>query len=195
MKLRFFVAAVLFIGITIVAVNIVQAGQVGGWSPIKETGYAVTSSWFGMEVPLYANVVATAGTTDPDVVKVEFKWHAPNGTTIWDENVTVSGPLITPEVPPDVPEEVVTWATDNLGVTYWYAQNTHSPTVLGDWGVQAIFHNATKPKGNSEVNIVTRSTSINVIPEVPLGTIGIIIAMFGAFGLFQIRKRKISIQM
>lgn len=193
MKIGLFTAVLLFMIMTIAALNIAYANQVGGWSPIKETGYAVTSNWFGIDVPLYENVVATAGTTDPDVIKVEFIWHDPGDNPVWDENVTVSGPLTAPDVPPNVPDEVVTWATGNPGVKYWYAQSTHSPDVLGDWGVQAIFHNATKPKGNSQVNIVIRSTSINVIPEVPLGTIGVIIAMFGAFGLFAIRKRKISI--
>jgi hypothetical protein len=175
--------AFLFI---IIGVNI----AVAQWSPIKTSGYAVTTNWHGTDVPLGEIIIATAGTTDPDVTHVEFIWRNSSGI-VWDENVTVSGPLTTPDVPSDVPPEVIDWATNNQGIKYWYAQNKHIPNALGEWGVQAMFHNATKPKGKSEVNFVIRSASFNVVPDAPIvGTAGMIVAMLIGLGLFKYKSKR-----
>lgn len=41
----------------------------------------------------------------------------------------------------------------------------------------------------------TRATSFFAIPEVTIGTIAVVVAMFGALGLFAIKKKHISIGM
>jgi len=115
----------------IAAANVVDA-QYARWSAIKETGYAVTSNWQGIDAPLTADVVATAGTTDLTIEYITFRWHDPADNTVWEETFAVSGPLVTPSVPSDVPPEVQEWATDNPGVEYFYAQSTHAPTIIGD---------------------------------------------------------------
>lgn len=155
------------------------------------SGYAVTSNWHGINVPIGETVVVTAGTTDSSVASVEFKWNLPNGTTLYDETVTPLTELTGPATPPNVPGEVVTWANANSGTVYYYAQSTHTPSILGDWGVQALFYNATGAK------VATKATSFsvvgpqNVVPEVPIvGTAGAALAMFLGLGVFLIKRKK-----
>jgi hypothetical protein len=72
-----------------------------------------------------------------------------------------------------------------------YAVDSYSPDVLGDWGVQAFFQGSGgSTKAGIEDVIKIRATSFNVIPEVPVGTIAILLSMFGAFGVFAVKKRK-----
>jgi hypothetical protein len=189
MKASLFAVFLVFLCV-IVSLNVAKAQ----WNPIKESGYAVTTNWHGIDVPMGAVVVATAGTKDSDVTHVEFIWRDPDNNTRWDENVTVIGPLTTPDVPPNVPQEVIDWANDTYGIVYWYAQSAHIPDALGEWGVQAIFHNATKPHGNSQVNFVIRSTSFNVIPDAPIvGTAGIIIVMLLGLGFYKHKRNTYAI--
>jgi len=62
--------------------------------------------------------------------------------------------------------------------------------VLGDWGVQAFFQDSTgRTKAGLDNVIKTKATSFNAIPEVPLGTIAIFLAMVGALGILAIKKK------
>jgi hypothetical protein len=185
MKSKLLLAAFIALAISALAVGIVFAH----W-PAITTGYAVTTNWHGIDVPGGQEVVVTAGTTDPSVKTINFTWKNAGGGTVWSEIVPVSGPLVAPDVPPyKVPQEVVDWANNNLGVTYWYAQSSHTPTEVGDWGVQARFLGAVKEKGNSEVDFVVRATSFNLVPETPWGPIAISATLLGALGLFVFRKK------
>lgn len=183
----------LFFLLFIASVNVAKAQ----WSAIKESGpaknagYAVTTNWHGVDVPIGQTVVATAGTTDLSVTKIEFIWRDPSNRTIWVESLNVSK-LTTPDVPPNVPDEVIKWANQNQGITYLYAQSVHNPNATGDWGIQAIFYNATKPVGNKNDNfVVRRATSINVIPDAPvLGTAGLLSSMAISLGLFKFKHKK-----
>ena len=136
-------------------------------------------------------MTATAGTTDSEVKKVEFRWLDPDGNLVWDVNVTVFGPYTTPDVPDNItlPPEIIEWAEENQGIDIWYAQNTQIPDVLGDWGVQAIFHDSGKIQGKNSDIVAIRATSFNVVPEVPFGTIVILLSMFGALGVFAIKRK------
>jgi len=194
MKLQLSVAIVFLVSVALFAsVNVAQAQ----W-PAITNGYAVTTNWHGSDIPFGQSVVVTAGTTDSQVKRVEFVWHYPNGSVAFDENVTVSGPLVTPAHPPDVPEELVDWANQHDGsdpiypkITYWYAQSTYMPNVLGDWGVQALFRdsgNIRKGQGNQIIKI--RATSFNAVPEMQFGTIAILVSMFGALGVFALKKKR-----
>jgi len=182
---KVYLFALLVLGLTVLACIDIAKAQ---WSAIN-SGYAVTTNWHKIDVPLGQTVVATAGTTDSDVTHVEFIWRDSSNSIVWDENITISGPLTTPVVPPDVPQEVIKWAQDNSNTEYWYAQSRHIPNATGKWSVQAIFHNVTKPKGKSSVNFEIRSASFNVIPDAPIvGTAGIVSAMALGLALFKYKR-------
>lgn len=193
MKRHFVVALTALIGLLVLMAANTASAQYARWSAIKETGYAVTSNWQGIDVPLGAEVVATAGTTDMSITSIVFRWHDPGDNTVWEDPVAVSGPLVTPNVPPDIPPEVQEWADDNPGVSYLYAQSAQVPNMVGDWGVQAFFIG---PDGKSRAGldyvVQIRATSFNVIPEVPIvGTAGAAIAMLIGLGAFMKRKGKL----
>ena len=189
MKLRLAVASILFATLLAFASTNIAKAQ---W-PALSSGYAVTTNWHGADVPLGEDVTAIAGTTDSQVHHVEFRWLHPLGEEIWSVNVTVFGPYTTPDVPSDVPQEIAYWAEDNPGIDILYANNTQTPEDLGDWGVQALFHDPTDPakslRGENSDIIAIRATSFNVVPEVPFGTIVISLSMFGTLSAFILKKR------
>ena len=184
MKSRFLLAAFIALAISALAVTAVFAQ----W-PAITTGYAVTTNWHGTDVPGGQEVIVTAGTTDANVKTINFTWKTPGGVIVWSEIIPVSGPLVTPAVPGNVPQEVVDWANNNHGVTYWYAQSSHTPTEAGDWGVQTRFLGTVRVRGNSQVDFVVRATSFNLVPETPWGPIAISATFLGALGLFVFRKK------
>lgn len=186
-NVRLFTILVVYFLLFIIGTDIAKAQ----WSAIKGSGYAVTTNWHGISVPIGQVVVVTAGTTDPDVTHVRFIWRNSSEAVVWDETITIDGPLKTPNVPTNVPQEVIDWAVENQDITYWYAQSSHIPNALNEWSVQAIFYNATRPKGNSKVNFVIRATSFNVIPDAPVvGTAGLVLAMIFGLGLFKFKKNQ-----
>jgi len=153
------------------------------------TGYAITTNYHEVDVLPGNPVTATAGTLDPGVVKVTFRWHRPpdgNGTLAWEDEVS---PLLTsPYPPPNVPQEVIDYVNST---TIWYAQDTRVLDEVGDWGVQVFFQG---PSGNKKANVTDvikiRAESFNVIPEVPLGTIAVTISMLAALGIFALKKKR-----
>jgi hypothetical protein len=188
MKSKFLLAAFIALAILALAVGTAFAG----WTAIKNSGYAVTTNWHGIDVPGGQVVVATAGTTDQNVKKIEFIWKNASEFIIWDENITVSGPLVTSAVPGNVPQEVVDWANSKNGVKYWYAQSSHTPIEVGDWGVQVrFFKNGLRENeiGSEAEDFVVRATSFNTVPETPWGPIAISATFLGALGLFVFRKK------
>jgi hypothetical protein len=186
MKSKLFLAAFIALAISALTIGTVFAG----WESIKNSRYAVTTNWHGIEVPGGQVVVATAGTTDLNVIKVEFIWKNASEFIVWDENITVSS-MVTHDVPPNVPQEVVEWANDQpAGVMYKYAQSSHTPTELGDWGVQVRFFGiARRARGSDAEDFVVRATSFNLVPETPWGPIAISATLLGALGLFVFRKK------
>jgi len=201
LKIKSAVLALTFISALILSFSLFAVSQAkaanngngyGSWSPITNPGYAITTNYFQQNVPLGASVIATAGTIDLTVYKIEFKWHNATDGLIYDVNVTVSGPLTTPAVPPNVPKQVIWWAGNNTGIQYLYAQDAEIPNSPGDWGVQAYFY---APGGNIQGQgsdiVQIKATSFNVIPEIPiLGTAGAAIAMLLGLGLYRKRKQK-----
>lgn len=139
------------------------------------SGYAVTSNWHGIEVPMGSDVVVTAMTTDDTVYQVTFLWKNPGDHTVWTDIVPVYSNGSTYD-----------------GMLIYYANSTHTPEDLGDWGVQALFQSSDgKTKQGIEEVIAIRATSFNTIPEVPvIGTAGVVIAMLLGLGLFSTRRRK-----
>jgi hypothetical protein len=192
MKLRYFAAAVLLLGIFFaVGVNIAHAQ----WSALS-SGSAVTTNWHGEVIPIGASVTVWAGTTNLDVYKVEFEWKNDTDHMIFEENVTDLVSYTTPDYPPSAPQEIIDWATDpnNAVVTVLYANNTQIPDSLGDWGVQVFFYApGGHLRGQGSDIIKIRATSFNTIPEIPLvGTAGAMVAMLLGFGFFGLRRKRVQ---
>jgi len=182
MKPRFYITAILLASFILLGnVNIAQAP----WSSLN-SGYAITTNYFQMEVPPGTPVTAKAGfivknpsPLDPNVTWIQFIWHFPNDTIARNESV----------YPPFSPD-----AFTNKSGTYtvYYLTDTYTPTVYGDWGVQAVFRG---PGGRimgldtTDPAFSIKATSFNVVPEVPFGTIAVLVAMFGALGVFAIKKK------
>lgn len=149
------------------------------WSTLG-AGYAVTSDHHGIIVSLGTPVTVTAGTLDSRVSQVTFRWHSPpdgNGPVAWEDAVAVWQNGTTGQ-----------W---NNGTTalIWYANNTHPPNELGDWGVQVFFQDSEgREKSGVENVIKIKATSFNAIPEIPLGTIGAVGAMIFALAFFVVKK-------
>jgi hypothetical protein len=149
------------------------------WSTLG-TGYAVTSDHHGIIVSLGTPVTVTAGTLDGRVSQVTFRWHSPpdgNGPVAWEDTVAVW--------------QNGTAGQWNNGTTalIWYANNTHAPDELGDWGVQVFFQDSEGRDVSGVENVIKiKATSFNAIPEIPLGTIGAVGAMVFALAFFVVKK-------
>lgn len=148
------------------------------WSTLG-TGYAITSNYHGIDVPLMATVTVTAGTLDPSVTQVTFRWHRSDNTVMREVTVPVFTNGTTGQ-----------W---NKGATapVQYAIDSFRPDLTGEWGVQAFFQDsAGRSKADLNNVIKIKATSFNVIPEVPLGTAAILLSMFGALGVCAVRKKR-----
>jgi len=173
MKPRIISAVVILVSI-LVLVPKVSAYDWSGTS--INSGYAVTTDWHGKEVPLGEPVTARAGTTDLSIVTVWFRWLLPNGTEAWP------------------PIEVTTYTNDVWeGKTVRVFLNAQFPDEVGDWGVQVVFYNedgnGQGPLPVPEEKVAIRARSFFAVPEVPFGTIAILVAMFGALGILAISKK------
>jgi len=147
------------------------------------TGYAVTSDFHGIDVIIGNPVNVTALTLDSTINRITFKWNAPNGTEgVWIDTFT---PLLI--------DGTGTW-NNGTTATIRYAYSIHNPDSIGDWGVKVLFQGTNgKTKENMDEVVQIRATSFNAVPEVPLGTIAILMAMLGALGVFAIKKRRITL--
>lgn len=151
------------------------------WSTLG-TGYAITSNYHEKDVPLLATVTVTAGTLDPLVTQVTFRWHRSDDTLVREMTVPV-----------------FTNGTNgqwNNGATALvrYTIDSFRPDVPGDWGVQAFFRDSAG-KNRADINnvIKIKATSFNVVPEVQFGTAAILLSMFGALGVFAIKRSGFSL--
>lgn len=188
MKLPHTVVALLASLLFLAAINLADAQ----WDALN-SGYAVTTNYHGKDVSIGMPVTATAGTNDSVVKTVEFRWMFPNGSVYVNPRIPVFGPYVTPIVPGNITltPEITSWTSDprNAGIPVWYAQNTQIPNAIGDWGVQAIFHDTGKVRGKNSDRIACRATSFNVVPEVPFGTVVILLSWIGLLGVLAIRKK------
>jgi len=157
------------------------------WSGTSiNSGYAVTTDWHGELVPLGEEVTAWAGTTDASVVEVKFRWMKPDGADWldygydegWEEWPAGSGQMVhewTSSVTPIDPS-----------------------TDIGDWGVQAVFYDTEGhgigPIPEQPYPVAIRARSFFAVPEVAIGTIAVVVAMFGALGFFALKRKHVSIK-
>jgi len=137
------------------------------------SGYAVTSNYHGIDVPIPSPVAVTAMTTDDTVYQVTFLWKKPDGS-LWLSEVS------------PVYED-----GEYEGKLIYKADSTRTPDEIGDWGVQALFQSPDgKTKQGIEEVIKIKATSFFAIPEVAvIGTLGTVVAMLLGFGLFTVRRK------
>lgn len=167
------VLTLLVLGL-LASMNIVYAP----WSTLG-TGYAITSDFHGIDVPPSTPVTVTAGSLDTHVTQITFRWHRPDESVAREVTVAIftNG----------------TFGNWNNGTSaeIRYAIDSFAPDVLGDWGVQAFFQDSTgMDRADLENVIKIRATSFNAIPEVPLGTVVILLSMFGALSIFALKKKR-----
>ena len=157
------------------------------WSGTSiNSGYAVTTDWHGMEVPLEEEVTAWAGTTNDSIVEVKFRWMKPDGTDWWEYG-TYEG---SQEWPVGSGQIVYEWTSSVTPID--------PLTDIGDWGVQAVFYNGeghgVGPIPEQPGKVAVRARSFFSVPEVPIGTVAVVVAMFGALGFFALKRKNISIK-
>jgi len=155
-------------------------GTTGGSLNALDSGYAITRSpWDGGDILPGEEVTVRACTTEyPEATEVVFRWNAPDGThsDVGPISLTSSGD---------------TWDGDPI----WDAYDSRTLTMIGNWGVQALFldeeGNLQGPNPFPIVNI--KAISYHVTPEVPFGTTAALLSMIGALCIFAIVKRKTAI--
>ena len=182
MKLRYAAAVAFLLSIFIVCNGLAYAeelkGTVGSLNALN-SGYAITR-WppSGGIFLVGEELTVRACTTESDAEVVVFRWHLPNGTSFDSD-------------PQLLTSSVDTWNTKPI----WDAYDTLNLTLLGDYGVQALFLNTDGdlqgPNNPYEITDI-RAISGHAIPEIPLGTIATIIAMIGALSVFVIKKKVLA---
>mgnify|MGYP001173869223 CR=1 FL=1 len=182
MKLKIISIAVL----TMVIVAIPLAHGAVDWTlPPNNlsSGYRVTTENFPDPVLIGDPVIAWAGTLNPNITEVKFRWNPPDGSGL--DPIIAIGTAAGYEDVPDV------------GRVYQWT-DTQYPDVVGDWGIQAVFYNdpdkGVGPIPEQPFFTEIRARSFFAIPEVAIGTIAVILAMFAALGLFALKRRRISIK-
>ena len=167
-------AAILIGVILLISSNLVMLANASNNEGSLNSGYAVTSNYHGLNVPMGANVVVTAMSTNHHVDYVLFIWKDPAGHIVWTEPINVF----------------------HNGTTYndklvYYAISTHKPEIVGDWGVQAKFYDEYNfCHFDFDIRLATRATSSNVVPELPLiGTAGASVAMVLGLALFKAKRK------
>ena len=163
--------------ILIVASVLMLAGVVYAAYPSLTTGYAVDSNFHGINVPQGSEVTVTAYTTNMSVVQVTFIWKYPNETISFGpevDNTPVAGD-------PYEGNPVNTFSS------------THTVSVVGDWGVQALFQGpGGTTKEDIELVLKIKATSFFVVPVIPvLGTVGSLAVMLLVLGMF-IKRKKVA---
>jgi len=169
------------VGVSIVLVMLIMSSAVYAPLATLSTGYAITSNYEGVDVPIGAEVIIRALTTDPSVDRVTFRWHEPpdgNGPVAREVTVFVvdSG---------DDYEK-----NDGTIVDIFVAEDSYYPDVAGNWGVQAFFQDGGTTRSGIDDVVSIKARSFFAIPEIPFGTIGAAVAMIIALGLFAVKKKK-----
>jgi len=184
MKVRFSGVAV-FLFLVILTMNIGLAcadelkGTVGSLNALN-SGYAITRWPPSDGIYLVGeDLTVRACTTEyPEAVTVVFRWHFPNGSSFDTD-----------------PKPLVLSGDTWNGKPMWDAYDTQTLSLVGEYGVQALFLNTDRdlqgPLNPYIINDI-RAISGHAIPEIPFGTIATIVAMIGALSVFAIKKKVLS---
>jgi len=184
MKLKLPIVTIFFfLGLLLINVGLTHAdelkGTVGSLNALN-SGYAITR-WppSGGIFLVGEDLTVRACTTEyPAADTVVFRWFFPNGTSFDSEEK-----LLVPSGD--------TWN----GKPIWDAYDTRTLSLLGDYGIQALFLNTDRDlQGPHNPYIITdiRAISGHAVPEVPFGTIATIVVMIGALSVFAIKKKVLA---
>ena len=83
--------------------------------------------------------------------------------------------------------------SDGTSAEIKYAKSTFSPNIHGEWNIKVIFHNAQGGNNVADFSLpldIQQNMPVFVVPETPLGTIGIISAIALALGLFTLKTKR-----
>jgi len=172
--------ALLAVLTLIVIPTIVQADP---WSAI-DSGYAITTNYFGQEVvppldpPLEAKVgVLTELFNSLDVYEVRVDLRDPDDNVV--DSATIAAAAFLDGTSPQGAPIKYAW-TGPLEPATW---------VVGDYSVKAYFFAEDgKELANTEDLTAMRATTVMVVPEVPIGTLTILLTMLASLAIFA-RKR------
>ncbi|MBT8172294.1 hypothetical protein KJN74_05430 [Candidatus Bathyarchaeota archaeon] len=147
-----------------------------------ETGFAVTSNKTG-PISQGNPITITARTLDPYVEIITIQWYGPgeNSEVYHEDNFVV------------FTNGTMGQYSDGTTAEVKYAQSTYSPNIHGEWNVKVIFHNARGGNNVADFSLpldIQQNMPVFVVPETPLGTIGIITAIALALGLFSFKNKK-----
>jgi len=181
MKLKLPIAIVFFfLGLLLINGGLAYAeelkGTVGSLNALN-SGYAITRWPPSDGIYLVGeDLTVRACTTEyPEAVMVVFRWHFPDGSSFDTD-----------------PKPLVPSGDTWNGNPIWDAYDTQTLSLVGDYGVQALFLNTDRDlQGPLNPYIITdiRAISGHAIPEVPFGTIATIVVMIGALSVFAIKKK------
>lgn len=177
MKSKIISLSLLTILMTVALTNVTFAS----WTTL-ETGFAVTSNKSGPSQQGNP-ITITAGTLDDYVELITIRWYAPgeNSEVVHEDMLTV------------FTNGTIGMYADGTSAEIKYAQSTYSPNIHGEWTIKAIFHNAKGGNNVADFSLpldIQQNMPVFVVPETPLGTVGIISAIALALGLFVIRNKR-----
>jgi len=177
-KLRFVLLAVVLALIAIP--TIVQADP---WSAI-DSGYAITTNHFGEVIipppipPLEAKVgILTELFDSLDVYEVRVDLRDPDDNVV--DSATIAAAAFSDGTSPKGAPIKYAW-TGPLAPASW---------VVGDYSVKAYFFAEDgKELAQTEDLTAMRATTVMVVPEIPIGTVAILLTMLASLAIFT-RKR------
>ena len=175
MKLKIITLTILTVLMIVSLTNV----AFGSWSTLN-TGFAVTSNNSG-PVPQGTSVTVTAGTLDEYVELITIRWYGPDGVVYHEDMLTV------------FTNGTIGSYSDGTAAEIKYAESTYAPNIHGEWNVKVIFHNARGGNNVADFSLpldIQQNMPVFVVPETPLGTIGIITAIALALGLFVFKNKK-----
>jgi len=179
--------ALLVVLTLIIIPTIVQADP---WSAI-DSGYAITTNHFGEEIvpppdpPLQVKVgVLAENFYDPivnptGVYEVRVDLRDPDDTVVATDTILLADFTFEVGGSPQGADIYYAW-TDDLVPATW---------VIGDYSVKAYFFAGTEKELAHTIDLTAmRATTVMVVPEVPIGTLTILLTMLAGLAIFA-RKR------
>jgi len=167
------VKIVLMLVLALIFLTYLNLSEAYAIQPVIPSDYDITTNYHGINVPPGTEVTATATTTDSTVTGVTFLWKGP------DENIKYS--------------EYVDADMSSVSTIKEY-RSSYTPDIVGDWGVQAIFHGPDgKPVPGLDMTdkVAIRATSFFHVPEFQIvGTAGTLLSMLAGLGYYIRRKEK-----
>jgi hypothetical protein len=162
------------IALTVFVIAIISIGLIGTVSASPPVYYYTLDKTSPAGTVNFGATVTVSADTDNSINKVVIEWYAP-------------GP-IAPGTLDGIPDEITSATAITFPVTA-----THQATALGPWTVIASFYSYSPVAANYKLEGTATArflVSEHSIPEAPLGTIAMAIAMISAVGCMVFVKRR-----